>query len=133
MQSNIEKFDFYSAKILAFLLDEFPIKKDIYILKDIIKDSNATNEDKKFVYETIIALRDFGFISFKEEIQTLSLECFLGVRLTLKSLEILKSIPKTLQSNKTLGEKLKDSIALADKEAIKQSISLAFSLANKIF
>ncbi|EEQ0121847.1 hypothetical protein P6E80_002029 [Campylobacter coli] len=126
MQSNIEKFDFYSAKILAFLLDEFPIKKDIYILKDIIKDSNATNEDKKFVYETIIALRDFGFISFKEEIQTLSLECFLGVRLTLKSLEILKSIPKTLQSNKTLGEKLKDSIDLADKEAIKQSVGFFF-------
>lgn len=131
MQSNIEKFDFYSAKILAFLLDEFPIKKDIYILKDIIKDSNATNEDKKFVYETIIALRDFGFISFKEETQTLGLECFLGVRLTLKSLEILKSIP--LQSNKTLGEKLKDSIDLADKEAIKQSVGFVFSLANKIF
>ncbi|EIL2994500.1 hypothetical protein LLY50_001306, partial [Campylobacter jejuni] len=54
-------------------------------------------------------------------------------RLTLKSLEILKSIPKTLQSNKTLGEKLKDSIALADKEAIKQSVGFVFSLANKIF
>lgn len=38
-----------------------------------------------------------------------------------------------MQSNKTLGEKLKDSIDLADEEAIKQSISLAFSLANKFF
>ncbi|TKX32411.1 hypothetical protein [Campylobacter aviculae] len=129
MQSNIEKFDFYSAKVLAILLDNFPIKKDIYILKDLIKDSDATKEDVKFVYETIIALRDFDFISFNEEVK----ECFFGVRLTLKSLEILKSIPKTLQNNKTLGDKLRDSIKLADEEAIKQSISLAFSLANKFF
>lgn len=133
MQSNIEKFDFYSAKVLAILLDNFPIKKDIYILKDIIKDSDATKEDVKFVYETIIALRDFGFISFNEEVKTLGFECFFGVRLTLKFLEILKSIPKTLQNNKTLGDKLRDSIKLADEEAIKQSISLAFSLANKFF
>ncbi|MCW1368213.1 hypothetical protein OLQ19_01400 [Campylobacter jejuni] len=77
MQSNIEKFDFYSAKVLAILFDNFPIKKDIYILKDIIKDSDATKEDVKFVYETIIALRDFDFISFNEEVKTLGFECFL--------------------------------------------------------
>lgn len=38
-----------------------------------------------------------------------------------------------MQSNKALGEKLKDSIDLADKEAIKQSVGFVFSLANKIF
>lgn len=31
-----------------------------------------------------------------------------------------------MQSNKTLGEKLKDSIDLADKEAIKQSVGFVF-------
>lgn len=130
--TNIEKFDFYSAKILTFLLDEFPIKKDIYV-KDIIQDANATNEDKKFVCETIMVLRDFGFISFKEEMRNSRLEYYLGVRLTLKSLEILKSIPKTLKNNKTVGEKLKESISLADKEAIKQSVGIVFSLASKFF
>ena len=131
--TNIEKFDFYSAIILNLLLVNFPLKRDIYILKDILKDSNATLEDKKFIYESLIALRDFGFLSLDESVQTLDFEVLFGARLSLKALEVLKSTPKSLNINKSLGEKLKDSLDLADKEAIKQSVNLAFSLASKIF
>lgn len=128
--TNIEKFDFYSAKILAFLLDEFPVEKDISILKDIIKDSNATSDEKDFIYHTFKTLKEYGFITF--ESANIGEDFIYDCKLSLKALEVLKAMPKSLKINKSIGEKLKDSIALADKEAIKQSVGFVFSYGSKL-
>lgn len=104
-ENNIEKFDFYSAKILGYLLYKFPVGSDIDTLK-FINEVNPTRENDfysrreevQFVSESINTLKDFGFINFNDKYTRPSdiVERFVGVRLTLKALEILKSMPESL-------------------------------------
>ena len=81
---NIDKFDIYSGKILALLLIDFPIAKDIDVFSDIIRDENATDNERKFVYHTMKALKEYGFITYQSA--DVGGELFIGVRLSLKAL-----------------------------------------------
>lgn len=121
---NIDKFDIYSGKILALLLENFPITIDIEIMRDVIKDENAIQKEREFVYHTIQALKEYGFITYKS--YTMDGELFIGVRLTLKALEVLKATPQSL-GGKTIGDKIADSVKLAKDESIKSGVGLAFS------
>lgn len=124
MMTNIDKFDIYSGKILALLLENFPIATDINVFEDIIKDENATQKEKNFVYHTIKALQEYGFIRYRSN--DLSGELFINVTLSLKALEVLKATPKSL-GGKSIGDRITDSVKLAKDEAIKSSVGLAFS------
>lgn len=105
-ENNIEKFDFYSAKILGYLLYKFPVGSHIDTLEFINQvnptrenDFYSRREEVQFVSESINTLKDFGFINFNEKYTGPSydiVERFVGVRLTLKALEILKSMPESL-------------------------------------
>ena len=121
---NIDKFDIYSGKILALLLENFPIATEIEIMRDVIKDENAPQKEQEFVYHTLKALQEYGFISYQD--YTMGGELFTGVRLTLKALEVLKATPKSL-GGKTIGDKIIDSVKLAKDESIKSGVGLAFS------
>ena len=121
---NIDKFDIYSGKILALLLENFPIATEIEIMRDVIKDENAPQKEQEFVYHTLKALQEYGFISYQD--YTIGGELFTGVRLTLKALEVLKATPKSL-GGKTIGDKIIDSVKLAKDESIKSGVGLAFS------
>ena len=121
---NIDKFDIYSGKILALLLENFPITIDIEIMRDVIKDENAIQKEREFVYHTIQALKEYGFFTYKS--YTMDGELFIGVRLTLKALEVLKATPQSL-GGKTIGDKIADSVKLAKDESIKSGVGLAFS------
>ena len=91
---NIDKFDIYSGKILALLLENFPIATEIEIMRDVIKDENAPQKEQEFVYHTLKALQEYGFINYQD--YTIGGELFTDVRLTLKALEVLKATPKSL-------------------------------------
>lgn len=130
-QSNIEKFNIYSGKILALLLSNFPIPTDISVLKDIIADPQASSKELEFVAATIRALRRYGFIDYEDEL--IGGDEFLDVCLTLKALEVLKATPKALQNSKSIGDYLLDSVKLSKDEAIKNGVNLAFSQGAILF
>ena len=99
---NIDKFDIYSGKILALLLESFPAPARIELSKI------AQDGDDKFVWDTVGALREYGIIDFGA--YAADTNVFLEVKLSGRTLDRLRP---------DIGDKLMDAIKLADDEAIK--------------
>ena len=99
---NIDKFDIYSGKILALLLESFPAPARIELSKI------AQDGDDKFVWDTVGALREYGIIDFGA--YAADTNVFLEVKLSRRALDSLHS---------EIGGRLISAIKSADDEAIK--------------
>lgn len=102
---NIDKFDIYSGKILALLLESFPTPTRIE-LSEIAQDG-----DNKFVWDTVGALREYGLIDF--EAYSVDTNVFLGAKLSRRALDCLRS---------DIGDRLMSAIKSADDEAVKNIV-----------
>ncbi|WP_298085510.1 hypothetical protein [uncultured Campylobacter sp.] len=102
---NIDKFDIYSGKILALLLESFPAPARIELSKI------AQGGDNKFVWDTVGALREYGVIDFEGYVTDTN--TFVGVKLSKRAVDCLRS---------DVGDKLMSAIKLADDETIKNIV-----------
>ena len=100
---NIEIFDKQVAVIFAKLYENFPDKIDIECSK-ILPNSDENN---KYCDGTISFLEENELISIEEKLIG---NGYIGVRLTMKGLKILKQTPKSISEDKTIGEKIVSNI-----------------------
>nr|VFK21743.1 MAG: hypothetical protein BECKLFY1418C_GA0070996_11024 [Candidatus Kentron sp. LFY] len=138
--ANIDLFDEYTAKILGMLYESFPIRLHLFatvISGDEKNDQHGNIVDKdekpshafKVCMATIEWLRDAGYMNCGKR-------CSFGYKdcvLTVKGLEVLKSVPDSVQTRKTIGDKLvsllhKDIPMEAAKEAAKAAISAGIGI-----
>jgi len=136
--SNIELFDEYTARILAMLYEAFPIR----IALDAVEMSGAEIDDfgvplgalgkrsKSFevCFATTQWLIDAGYIDHQGD----NGYCFGGCVLTARGLEVLKSVPDSIQRKESIGEKIvclirSGSVDVA-KEAAKAAISAGIGI-----
>ncbi|BCX79245.1 hypothetical protein [Campylobacter sp. 19-13652] len=108
-QSNIEKFDYYAGVILARLYEAFPFEIDLdtQAMADELASKNPQpkgSDELAFVGAVLDFLLEYDFIKASPLVGG----SFSDVRLTLKGLGVLKSVPPSIdQKHKSNGELLK--------------------------
>ncbi|WP_139463000.1 hypothetical protein [Aeromonas veronii] len=139
MENNIKKFDKLVALILAELYRKFPVRShvDIYHVFECTEQggvddegvwrepSDLSEDDRQFYCDTIKWLIDTGYV-----IGTIEHHNSSSVTLSIKGLQLLKSVPSSLDSSDTLGEQLLSFLKSGAKDAAGQLISSALSLDN---
>ncbi|MFQ2369136.1 hypothetical protein [Aeromonas enteropelogenes] len=139
MENNIKKFDKLVALILAELYKNFPVRShvSIYHVFDCkesgrIDDegvwrepSDLSESDRQFYCDTIKWLIDTGYV-----IGTIEHHNSSNVTLSIKGLQLLKSVPNSLDNSDSLGEQLLSVLKNGTKDAAGQLISTALSLDN---
>jgi len=121
-KNNIDKFNYISLHILNKLYDSFPTKIELSDT-DFIVDIYFENEDEvqnaiPIFNDSITWLNEEGFLRMKDYSDHEGYN-FYDVRLTMKGLTILGSIPSTL--NKGASETLIDEIKSAIGKGIQDS------------
>lgn len=109
--SNIQEFDSIVLQVFAKLYSTFPIPTDISI-EDFelnLDTNNIDSSQEYFFYNTILWLEQSGFIIYTEKYEDFSL--FREVILTPQSLNTLKSVPHSIDSKQTLGEKISECVS----------------------
>ncbi len=121
--------DFNRLTVLIFgrLLEDFPKPSSLTV--DGFQDSNNHVELQIF-RETIIFLQDNDFLEFRTATGTGS---YHGVKLTLKTLNILNQTPDALRPSPTVREKLVSAIKIGTKEAFKETVKVIVGEAIKSF
>lgn len=139
MENNIKKFDKLVALIFADLYKNFPVRShvDIYHVFDCKEQgrtddegvwrepSDLSEEDCQFYCDTIKWLIDTGYV-----IGTIEHHNSSNITLSIKGLQLLKSVPNSLDSSDTLGEQLLSVLKDGAKDAAGQLISTALNLDN---
>lgn len=137
MSENIEKFDELVARVFEKLYSEFP--KQIVLDPCELMDYDAiaywnddgefvdpiSEEDNEFFSYTLSWLFDSGYLIGK----------FGGawnsrMTLSLKGLQLLKSVPSSVESNEPLGEQLKDAVKRGSKDYAANLVRDALSANN---
>lgn len=129
---NIEMFDIYTAKVLAKLYKNFPLKIDIDVcdMLGLIIDQENMQVPKEcdILNDTIAWLQESGFIYFEGS----HVYGFSRVVLSAKGLEVLKSTPSSITPRDGIGESLKDVLTQGKKESIRQVVGTILSQAVRI-
>lgn len=129
-ESNYELFNEFAGKILANLLEHIPLEstdgmKTITGCTGTVKQGEPVPKDWTIFRETVIWLRDEGFIKFGISDFHYDQPGFRyrlpKAKLTYKGLEALKSIPDPL--NPTSSNTLADSLVYGAKEGTKGVVS----------
>jgi len=114
MCTNIELFDEYAARVLSQLYEQFPVKTGIDVRKltghvdtneygAILSPDGQRSRQAEIAYATIEWLVETGYIRCKKAAPPYGYsQCVL----TAKGLEILKATPASVQSGKTIGDRL---------------------------
>ncbi|ENP8319890.1 hypothetical protein ACEH85_004190 [Vibrio vulnificus] len=140
MENNIQKFDRIVALIFAELYRKFPVRSSVcvYTLFDC-KESGYWNEgiwyepedfansDREFYVHTVKWLIDSGYV-----IGTIEHHNNSNITLSMKGLQLLKSVPNSLDSSVSLGEQLLSVVNSGAKDSAAQLISRALSYDNII-
>ncbi len=115
--TNIEKFEYCSAELLAQLYQSFPVKMHI----SISDYGHYDNEDNSSLFfSTIEFLNDEKFIRYDSDIYG----GYMGVILTSKGLAILNStLPEITDDKETVGNKIINAVNENSKELIKKLIN----------
>lgn len=140
MSRNIELFDEYASRILADLYAAFPIEIGL----DASKISGVTNFDEfggpadtgeipakafEVALGTIRWLQDSGYIRSRHELTRRGLT---GAVLTANGLAVLKSVPKSVSPQTTLGDRLikiaQSGATEAAKEAVKAVLATGIAM-----
>ncbi len=131
--SNIDLFDEYTACILAMLYSSFPIR----ITLDAIEICGASIDDfgvpvdasgkrcKSFevCFATIEWLMDAGYLDTKGD----NGYVYAGCVLTARGLEVLKSVPESIQRKETIGERIVALIRSGSTDIAKEAAKAAIS------
>ena len=129
---NITLFNQYCGKILSMLYGEFPLKVDLkasdFTHKTIDAETLATPKENELFFATIDFLRQEKLIVFTKND---NLEHIHQCSLTLKGLNLLNQIPKSLQES--YGSLLKKYAKTAGNEAFSVIVSRLLDLLGKAF
>ncbi|WP_045393019.1 hypothetical protein [Vibrio rotiferianus] len=141
MSENVIKFDQLVAQVFENLYSEFPKQIALnpckllgYEVSDNVEDHRdefggfidpLTREDSEFFAYTLAWLYESGYL-----IGTVSGAWNSRVTLSLQGLQLLKSVPKSVESNETLGEQLKSAIKNGSKEHAATLMKEALSTNN---
>ncbi|EHU4917414.1 hypothetical protein KY888_004560 [Vibrio vulnificus] len=137
MEDNIKKFDRLVALILADLYQNFPVRThvSIYELFDCtpgrlergrwIESEELSKENQEFYYYTVKWLIDTGYV-----IGTIKHYNESNITLSLKGLELLKSVPSSVDDTESLGEQLVGALKIGAKDSAASLVSKALSSNN---
>ncbi|MEZ8627926.1 hypothetical protein AB6D75_19260 [Vibrio splendidus] len=137
MSENIAKFDVLVARTFEKLYSNFPqqIKLKPTELFDCEGEpyyndagyfvSSLDDDDTEFFYYTISWLYESGYL-----IGNLNGAWNSKVTLSLKGLQLLKSVPNSVESNESLGEQLKDAVGKGAKDYAATLIKEALNANN---
>lgn len=135
MKNNIDKFDILVGKILAELYGEFPIKCELEperlgiknTMREFLETIDGTMDDAKeltFFEATVSWLLENEIITAKSS----GFGSYYDARLTMKGLKLLKSTPKSVDSDrKSIGESLKELSKAGANESLKIAVNTLFS------
>lgn len=135
MRNNIDKFDILVGKILAELYGEFPIKCELEperfdiknTMKEFLETIDGVMGDAKeltFFEATVSWLLENEIITAKSS----GFGSYYDARLTMKGLKLLKSTPKSVDSDrKSIGESLKELSKAGANESLKIAVNTLFS------
>lgn len=129
---NIALFNQYCGKILSVLYGEFPLKMDLkasdFTHKTIDIETLANPKENELFFATIDFLRQENLIVFAKKD---NLEYIHQCSLTLKGLNLLNQIPKSLQES--YGSLLKKYVINAGNEAFSVIVSRILEALGKTF
>lgn len=129
---NIALFNQYCGKILSTLYGEFPLKIDLkasdFTHKTIDTETLTQPKENKLFFATIDFLKQENLIVFAKKD---NLEYIHQCSLTLKGLNLLNQIPKSLQES--YGNLLKKYAISASSEALSVIVSRILDLLGKAF
>lgn len=135
MKNNIDKFDILVGKILAELYGEFPIKCELEpecfgiknTMKEFLETIDGVMDDAKeltFFEATVSWLLENEIMTAKSS----GFGSYYDARLTMKGLKLLKSTPKSVDSDrKSIGESLKELSKAGANESLKIAVNTLFS------
>jgi hypothetical protein len=140
VENSIQKFDRIVALIFADLYEKFPVRSHVSVYKLFdCKESgyydsgiwhepeDLTKSDQEFYYHTVNWLISTGYI-----IGTIEHHNSSSITLSMKGLQLLKSVPDSLENSKSLGEQLLSVISSGAKDSAAQLVSQALSYDNLI-
>ena len=135
MRNNIDKFDILVGKILAELYGEFPIKCELEperfgiknTMREFLETIDGVMDDTKeltFFEATVSWLLENEIMTAKSS----GFGSYYDARLTMKGLKLLKSTPKSIDSDrKSIGESLKELSKAGANESLKMAVNALFS------
>lgn len=135
MKNNIDKFDILVGKILAELYGEFPIKCELEperfgiknTMREFLETIDGVMDDAKeltFFEATVSWLQENEIMTAKSS----GFGSYYDARLTMKGLKLLKSTPKSIDSDrKSIGESLKELSKAGANESLKTAVNALFS------
>ena len=135
MRNNIDKFDILVGKILAELYGEFPIKCELEperfgiknTMREFLETIDGVMDDAKeltFFEATVSWLLENEIMTAKSS----GFGSYYDARLTMKGLKLLKSTPKSVDSDrKSIGESLKELSKAGANESLKIAVNTLFS------
>ena len=133
--NNIDKFDILVGKILAELYGEFPIKCELEperfgiknTMREFLETIDGVMDDAKeltFFEATVSWLLENEIMTAKNS----GFGSYYDARLTMKGLKLLKSTPKSVDSDrKSIGESLKELSKAGANESLKMAVNALFS------
>lgn len=137
MSENIDKFDVLVARIFEALYREFPNKVVLQPTELLDCDeqpyyneagyfvSPLTDDESDFLYYTVSWLHESGYL-----LGSIHGAWDSKVTLSLKGLQLLKSVPNSVESNSSLGEQLKEAIGNGAKDHAATLIKEALTMNN---
>lgn len=133
---NIELFDLYVGKLFVILYEEFPVRKNInacdFLEYEEKLDEAYTREEEKscdIFDSTVQWLRESGYILYKEK----SSVWYIDVILSAKGLELLKAVPDSIRTKRSIGEHINYLAKESTDEALRKSVNVLLSMGLSMF
>jgi len=126
MTNNIDIFNKFCGDLLARLYETFPVEKDLKITDFEYLDNEELSD---IFFSSIKFLKREGFINFSMAFYG----GYTSVCLTAKALALLNSVPKSLETNETLGSQLSNVVKEGKSEVIKKVVSEIIRASTDVF
>ncbi|TMX70626.1 hypothetical protein [Vibrio rotiferianus] len=137
MAQNIKEFDRVVAFILSELYQKFPVRTHVSIYEvfdcpsgkitdyEWVESEELKQSDQEFYYFTVQWLLDTGYV-----IGTINHYNDSKITLSMKGLELLKSVPSSVDSSESIGDQLVSAFKSGAKDSAANIISKALSSTN---
>lgn len=120
--SNIDRFNELTARILADLYRAFPLPRNLactdYNITPVLNEQDQLDNTSQFFMATVRWLAESGYLRFEQE------NCVLvwDAVLTPKGLEALCTVPDALSGKPSLGERLNTAATEGGKTLLAETI-----------
>lgn len=124
---NIELFDRYASIILGRLYEKFPCKDTMFvseIASEEIDPEQGLTMNLQIARDTLLWLAMSGYLNYDKD----NYYAFQGAVLTEKGLRLLREVPESLKSKKTLGERLVNALKVGAEDVAKEILKTIISL-----